>query len=172
MSGDKLAGSRFFVLALVALLVLALAVTMIPRRAAADDYHTMMVWGYVYNSHGAKVAGASVTVTMYDGSTPGVSKSTTTGTMPYGYFAVSFENIVGNMEWHTGNTVQVVAEYPGWAQGVNASAHANGDYISVWENVTLPYEIPQFGGTVGLLITAGLVGVVASVILVWKRQSK
>ena len=150
------------------LAVLVLAATLLPAGSVADDYHTMIICGYVYDDHGTKVAGADVTVTMYSGGNPGVSHSTTTGTMPKGFFSVTFDS----GEWATGNTAQVVAQYHSGAQGVNATLTVNGADMLEWENATLPYEIPQFGSTIGLLLTAGILGVVASVVLVWRHKSK
>lgn len=155
--------------------VLVLAVAVLPSSGAADDNHTMNVRGYVYDNAGRKIANADVTVSMYNGATLVKSNSTTSRASPAGYFSVNFHP----GEWATGNTVLVVAQYQGGLQGVNDSKDADppwtvdGAKFFVWENVTLPYEIPQFGNnTTGLLVTAGLVGVVASVVLVWRRKGK
>jgi hypothetical protein len=153
----------------VVLTVLVLAVAILPSASVADDNHTMQVRGYVYDDHGNKIANADVTVTMYNGLIPGVSKAATSSASPIGYFSVNF----ASGEWATGNTILVVAQHQGGLQGSNDTAPAvDGANFYEWENVTLPYEIPQFGNTTGLLVTAGLVGVVASVALVWRRTAK
>ena len=160
-------GLRSVVVTLSAALgVLVLAIAVLPSASLAADNHTMNIRGYVFDDHGNRIANAQVTVTMYAGATPGVSHTATSGASPKGYFSVNF--LQG--EWATGNTVQVVAQYQGGAQGVNHTLAVNGANFYEWENVTLPYEIPQFGGTTGLLLTAGAIGVVASVVLVWKRE--
>lgn len=152
----------------VVLTVLVLAVAVLPRPSAAADDHPMNVRGYVYNNVGIKVANADVTVTMYNGGTPGVSKTDTSSSSPLGYFSVDFA--VG--DWATGNTIWVIVVYQGAPQGDNHTAIANGNYMYTWENFTSPYEIPQFGNTTGLLLTAGLVGVIAAVAVVWIRKAK
>ena len=153
----------------VVLTVLVMAVAILPSASVADDNHTMNVRGYVYDDHGNKIANADVTVTMYDGETAGVSKTATSGASPKGYFSVNF----ASGEWATGNTILVVAQYKGGLQGSNDTAPpVDGANFYEWENVTLPYEISQFGNMTGLLVTAGLVGVVACVALVWRRTAK
>jgi hypothetical protein len=110
---------------------------------------------------------------MYNGATPGVSKSETSSSSPLGFFSVEF----ASGEWATGNKILVTALYPGNLQGTNGTdalplVIVNGDNFFTWKNVTLPYDIPQFGNMNGLLLTAGLVGVVACVALVWRRKAK
>jgi hypothetical protein len=151
----------------VVLTVLVLAVAILPRPSAADDGHPMNVRGYVYNNMGLKIANADVTVTMYN-VTPGVSKTDTTSSSPLGYFSVDFD--IG--EWATGETILVVVVYQGVLQGYNDTAVANGINMYTWENFTSPYEISQLGNTTGLLMTAGLVGVIAAVGVVWIRKVK
>ena len=151
----------------VVLTVLVLAVAILPSASVAADTHPMNVRGYVYNNVGHKVANADVTVTMYN-VTPGVSKTDTTSSSPLGYFSVDFE--IG--EWATGETILVVVVYQGVLQGYNDTAVANGINMYTWENFTSPYEISQLGNTTGLLLTAGLVGVVAAVGVVWIRKVK
>jgi hypothetical protein len=151
----------------VVLTVLVLAVAILPRPSAASDNHPMNVRGYVYNNVGLKIANADVTVTMYN-VTPGVSKTDTTSSSPLGYFSVDFA--IG--EWATGETILVVVEYQGVPQGYNDTAVANGIYMYTWENFTSPYEISQLGNSTGLLLTAGLVGVIAAVAVVWIRKAK
>ncbi len=159
-------GLRSAVIALSAALgVLVLAAVLVPSASLAADNHTMNIRGYVFDNHGNKIADAQVTVTMYRGATPGVSHSTTSSSSPKGWFNVNF--VEG--EWATGDTVLVVAQYQGGAQGTNHTLAVDGANFFEYENVTLPYEIPQFGSTAGLLVTAGIIGVVASVVLVWKR---
>lgn len=152
----------------IALTILILTVATLPRATVAADNHPLFIRGYVFDNAGHKIAGAAVTVTMYNGATPGVSNATTSSSSPLGYY-----NLIFNAgEWATGNTVQVVAQYHGGAQGLNDTLTANGAYSYQYENVTLPYEIPQFGSTAGLLVAAGLVGLVAAVVLVWRRKVK
>ena len=146
----------------VVLTVLVLAVAILPGASVAAD-QPLNVKGYVYDDHGNKIANADVTVTI-----SGVSKTDTSDSSPLGYFSVIF----APNEWADGNTVQVVAQYQGGTQGLNDTVKAKGTDFYVWENVTLPYEIPQFGNATGLLVTAGLVGVVACVALVWRRTAK
>lgn len=129
----------------------------------------MQVRGYVYDSAGHKIANADVTVTMYNDTTKlSVVKTGTSSSSPLGYFSVDFA--VG--EWATGETITVVAQYQGGSQGVNGTATADGSNMYQQEDVHLTYEIPQFGNTTGLLVTAGLVGIVAAVALVWIRKAK
>jgi hypothetical protein len=163
-------GLRSAIVILSAVLtVLVLAVAILPSASVADDSHPMQVKGYVYDDHGNKIANADVTVTMYNGLVAGVSKTATSSSSPKGFFSVNFA--LG--EWATGNTIQVVAQYQSGTQGLNDTVTANGVNFFQWENVTLPYEIPQFGNnTTGLLLTAGLIGVVAVVALVWRRSAK
>jgi len=161
-------GLRSAIVVLSAVLgFLFLAAAVIPSLSVADDNHTMNVRGYVFDIEGRKIANADVTVTMYNGLIAGVSKTDTSDASPLGYFSVNFNS----GEWATGNTVQVVASYQGGTQGVNQTRTVNGVDFFEWENVTIPYEIPQFGNdTTGLLLTAGLIGVVATVVLVWRRK--
>ena len=152
----------------VVLTALVLAAAILPRPSAAADDHPMNVRGYVYNNAGLKIANADVTVTINNTVLPGVSKTDTTSSTPLGYFSVDFA--VG--EWATGNTVWVSVVYQGVPQGDNHTAIADGTYMYTWENFTSIYEIPQFGNTPGLLLTAGLVGVIAAVAVVWIRKAK
>jgi hypothetical protein len=149
------------------LTVLVLAVAILPRSTSAADDHPMNVRGYVYNNSGHKVPNADVTVTMYNGATPGTSKNDISNSL--GYFSVDFDP----GQWATGNTVRVDVVYNSVPQGYNDTAVVNGVYMWTWENFTSPYEIPQLGNnTTGLLVTAGLVGIVAVVALVWIRKAK
>ena len=156
----------------VVLTMLVMAVAILPSASVADDNHTMNVRGYVIDNHGNKVAGANVTVTMFNGGTEGVSKTATSDVSPKGYFSVNFPS----GDWATGNKIRITAEYKG-LQALNGTdtppvVIVNGNNFYTWKNITFPYEISQFGNMTGLLVTAGLVGVVASVALVWRRTSK
>jgi hypothetical protein len=132
----------------------------------------MNVRGYVYDDHGNNVAGANVTVTMFAGATEGVSKTATSSPSPKGYFSANFPS----GEWATGDKIRITAEYKG-LQALNGTdtppvVIVDGNNFYTWKNVTFPYEIPQFGNMTGLLVSAGLVGMVASVALVWRRKSE
>ena len=151
------------------LVVLVMAVAILPKPTAAADSHPMNVRGYVFDNAGHKIANANVTVSMYNSTTESnLTKTSTSSSSPLGYFSVDF----GVGEWATGETVWVIAEYKGDSQAVNHTATANGIRMFTWENATFPYEIPQFGSMTGLLLTAGLVGVVACVAVVWRRKAK
>ena len=151
----------------VVLTVLVLAVAILPRPSVAGE-HPMNVRGYVFNNAGIKIANADVTVTMYNGGTPGVSLTDTTSSSPLGYFSVDFP--VG--DWANGNTIWVVVVFEGVPQGDNHTAIADETYMYTWENFTSTFEIPQFGNATGLLLTVGLVGIVAAVAVVWIRKAK
>lgn len=153
-----------------ALMVLVLAVAIVPRSSVAADDHPMQIKGYVYDNAGHKVANADVTVTIYSGATPGAFGTDTSDSV--GYFTVDF----AKGQWATGDKVLITAEYKSLqaSNGTDATPVVilNGNNFFAWKNVTFPYEISQLGNMTGLLVTAGLVGVVAAVAVVWRRKAK
>ena len=146
-----------------ALVLLVLAVAFVPAATEAGS-HPKQVRGYVYDQTGRKVADAQVTVTMKDGETQISAKTDTSDST--GYFSCSF----GTTEWYIGNRIVVTATYQS-LQATNSTEVYCDDAFFQWENVTFPYEIPEFGGGfVGLLITGLLLGAVAVGALVFVRR--
>ena len=142
------------------LLLLGFALVMIPSESKGAS-HTKDIRGYVYDAQYRKVEGALVSVTIERAGNP-VTRSGLTNAD--GYFNIQFSNT----EWSPGRTVTVVATYNS-EQTVNSTLVTDNSYFQ-WENATaFSFEIPQFGNAVGLLVTAGIVGVVAIRFLARRR---
>lgn len=142
-------------------MLLLLASLMVPTSAKAAT-HTKDVRGFVYDADYRKIPGASVSVTMLNPGNP-VTKSEPSDST--GWFNIQFLAA----EWDVGVTIRVVATYSSQQSDPNETT-AN-DIIFQWCNATaFEFEIPQFGSAAGLLVTAGIIGVVAVTVLFWKRR--
>jgi len=154
-------GLSFAVVAVFSLLAMAFFAAQSPNVSAADD--PKLVMGYVKDSADRVLVGASITVNIRDDATDGTvlaSKSDTTdGT---GYYSVGFLAT----DWNVGDYVEVISDFSGNQIKVYEEAELLTLPFKQWINITYPYEIPEFGSTVGLIIGGVAIGVVAAVFLV------
>jgi len=144
-----------------AAMLLALAVLMVPAKTEAAT-HTKDVRGYAYDHAYRKIPDAQISVTIQNPGNP-VTKSEPTDAN--GYYNIQFDDA----EWDIGVTISVIATFHSQQSDPNTTACTNAFFQYV--NATaFEFEIPQFGSTVGLLLTAGIIGVVAITVLFWKRK--
>ena len=146
-----------------AAMLFALAMFMVPATTQAAT-HTKDVRGYVYDAQYRTIEGADVTVTMFiSESNPRTVHSELSNAA--GYYNLQFQDA----EWEIGDTIQVIATFSGQQSDPNETAATNAFYQ--WLNATaFEFEIPQFGSTVGLLLTVGIIGVVAVTVMFWRRR--
>lgn len=149
------------VVSAVALSVIVLAAMAMAVGKSSAEVFPKEVRGFVWDSEGRAVEGADVVVTVKDGETERVSYSETTSSI--GFYSLT----VAPDKWDEGNTIEVVAEF-------NGKERPNSTVATLsplqWVNVTFTFEIPEFGGMTGLLVTGGLLGAVAVVALVYFRK--
>ena len=150
-----------------AAMLLVLAMFMVPVTTQAAT-HTKDVRGYVYDADYRKIGGADVTVRMLDSDLNQRSihnELSSSEPSTKGYYNLQFENA----EWEITDTIQVIATYNSQQTDPNTTVATNAFFQ--WLNATaFEFEIPQFGSTFGLLLTAGIIGVVAVTVLVWRRR--
>jgi hypothetical protein len=144
-----------------AALLLGLGLVLFPSETAAAS-HTKDIRGYAYDSQYNRIPNIWITVTVLN---PGNPVSRSEYTDDNGYFNVQF----AATEWNQGRTVRVVATYK-TDQTTNETLILDNTYFQ-WGNATaFSYEIPQFGSTAGMFLTAGVIGVVAVTVMFWKRR--
>jgi hypothetical protein len=104
-----------------------------------------------------------VTVQSLNGTTVLDTKTDTTDAT--GYYAVDFLD----GKWDTGpdGNFTIIATCP---SGQDGNFRPAVDRNIIYLNVTYLFEIPEFGNTVGLLATAGILGGVAAVAVVCVRR--
>jgi parallel beta-helix repeat protein len=122
---------------------------------------TKTVQGQVSDQMDRPLPGAHVSVTIMNGKVVIATKTTTTDAN--GYYVVTFDQD----EWGFGYTIDVTAQY-GEAQQPETIV-ADGSTAQT-ADVQFPFEIPQFGNTLGFLLAGALVGVVAMVFLKRRRR--
>ena len=146
-----------------AALLLAMAMLMVPATTKAAT-HTKDVRGYAYDAAYRPIEGAQVTVTMFiSAGNPRTILSEPTSAL--GFFNIQFQDA----EWEVGDIIQVIASFGGDKSDANETIATNG--FLQWLNATaFEFEIPQFGSTAGLFLTAGLIGVLAVTVLFWRRS--
>jgi hypothetical protein len=143
--------------AVVILWVMLLSVMLaVPATVSADATHPKWVSGYVIDIMGNPQAGWEVSVTI-DGNT----KTETSASD--GFYQVQF----AMTEWTVGSTIYVEATHE--SKQAENDTLADDSFVQV-VNVQYPYEIPQFGGTLGLLIAGAFVAVVSIVLLTDKKR--
>lgn len=114
--------------------------------------HAKTVRGYVWDSVGRDIEGASVLINIKDGESIVSSDSDTTDAN--GFYSVIFNDF----EWDIGNTIEVISMYES-SEEINSTV-ADDSFVQ-WVNVSYTFEIPQFGGGMGLLIAGGFLGAIA-----------
>jgi len=129
--------------------------------ASPTSGFTKKITGIVRDFAGNPLSGANVVVTMMDGETVVSMKSDQTDSN--GTYEVSFPWL----EWDVGYSIEVTAIFNGAEESNSTVADAT---VGQEVNVTYPYEIPQFGSLLGLLLAAALVGVTGVVLLRRRHQ--
>lgn len=158
-------GLSFAVVAVFSLLAMAFFAAQSPNVSAASDPKYVM--GYVKDSADRVLIGASIVVNIRDGATNTTIVSsrsdTTDGT---GFYSVGFLAT----EWNVNDIIEVISDYSGNQIKVYSAATLLTLPFNHWANVTYPYEIPEFGSTVGLIIGGVAIGVVGAVFLVIRKR--
>ena len=112
------------------------------------------VTGYVWDSAGAPLEYADITVNLKNGKL--IKDTQTDATDSSGEYSVSFSSC------EDGWVIEVIATYNS-NQETNSTA-ADSSSLQ-WVNVTFPFEIPVFGNLLGFLIAGGLLGTIVAVSL-------
>lgn len=140
------------VLSATAALIAIASFSFISVPAAAGD-DSLTVFGYVTDGSGDPVVGADVFIEVQSGTYP--SRTATTGSdggyMTSPDFSMS--------EWNTGDVVEVTVTYGGDQEVATGSDDGDG-YLQI--DVVFTTEIPEFGSLAGVLVTMGIVGVIAT----------
>ena len=147
------------------LVVVAVVAMMLSASYASAGPGPKAVRGYIKDNMGNELEGAHVLVEIMVGETTTVRTSDTYDSESDGFYSVLF----GAFDWEIGDNIVVTSTYNSNVEDNSTLADSNAIQ---WVNVTYPYEIPQFGGWVGLAVTGGLVAAVALVILGMPRKQK
>ncbi len=126
-----------------------------PHAVSAADTFPLTVWGYVTDSLGDPVIGASVVIKNND---TGVSLDPII-TIDDGFY----QGNIAETNWTIGDIIYVEASYGG-SNGMNDSVAAYVEGIPIIQiDVTISEAIPEFGTTLGASIAAMIAGAVAIV---------
>lgn len=158
-------GVSFAVVTVFSLLAMAFFMAQSPNVSAATD--PKYVLGYVKDSADRVLVGASITVNIRDDATDGTilsSRSDTTDGI--GYYSVGF----AAGDWNVGDFIEVISDFSGNQIKVYSAATLLTLPFNHWANITYPYEIPEFGSTVGLIIGGVAIGVVGAIFLVVRKR--
>jgi len=152
------------VMAILAPVALLLMVAVVPihvgsRATIAAPIGPLIVDGTVYSSAGSVVNGATVVVTIYNGTTYRGVQSTTSD--PSGFYTVTF----GNSEWDIGYTVFVAAT-KGSDSGLNSTV-VSFDFETI--DVKLGTVIPELGGPAMTALTVSAIGMM---VVVYARRRR
>jgi len=155
--------STIAAMSLCAIALLVASMVVVPGASAAPATHPTQIRGYIWDSAHRPVSGAFVTVQSLNGTTVLDTKTDTTDAT--GYYAVDFLD----GKWDTGpdGNFTIIATCP---SGQDGNFRPAVDRNIIYLNVTYLFEIPEFGNTVGLLATAGILGGVAAVAVVCVRR--
>ena len=138
-----------------------LGLSSIVRAGPVDN---LTIQGTVYDSGGSPLDGADVVVT----------DTTTHVSLDYVSFAGGFYTLTFSAgDWGIGDTIRVVANVLGEEEKVNSSevpADIESDSYAMTIDVHFGTAIPQLGSSVGMMIAAGLVGLVAVVAVGVRRR--
>jgi hypothetical protein len=149
----------------VSLVAIAVVAMMLSASYASAGPGPKAVRGYVKDNVGNELEGAHVLVEILIDSTTTVRTSDTYDSDSNGFYSVLF----GAFDWEVGDTIKVTSTYN---SNVEVNSTTANDKAIQYVNITYPYEIPQFGGWIGLAITGGLVAAVALVIMGMPRKQK
>lgn len=160
---------RYTSLAWKSLLVLPIFMVAVLTVVAGPSYNSarvmdtptgpLTVWGYVYDLGGQPLEGANVVVTIVES---GATASGTTGSDGR-YQAVP--DITAD-KYDLGYTIQVVATYNSAQQSTSVPVDQDmHDFGIAQVDVHYTYEIPEFGGVVGLAFAMLAVCVVALLVI-------
>jgi len=148
---------RFFPVVILFAVVVFSVMLMVPATVSANHNHAKDVTGYVTDIMGNPLPGAAVSVSI-----DGFTHSTTTDSNGF-YQAPQFKN----SDWTMGSTIYVNVTYN--SQPAASTAVADGNPTQQ-VNVQYPYEIPQLGGSLGLLLAGGFVAAISIVLLTDKKR--
>jgi len=158
-------GVSFAVVTVFSLLAMAFFMAQSPNVSAAADPKYVM--GYVKDSADRVLVGASIVVNIRDGaSNTTVLSSKSATTTGAGFYSVGFLPA----EWSVGDIIEVISDYSGNQIKVYSAATLLTLPFNHWANITYPYEIPEFGSTVGLIIGGVAIGVVGAIFLVVRKR--
>jgi hypothetical protein len=137
--------------------VLLAAMLAVPASVSADAPTPKWINGFVMDVMGRHLPNADVSITI-DTTTHSEQADSD------GFYSLQFQTT----EWTIGSVIHIVATYNS-QQATNESATASAAIVQ-WMNVTYPYEIPQFGSPLGLLLAGGFVAAVSIVLLTDKKR--
>jgi type 1 fimbria pilin len=145
--------NRVLVLSATASLFALTSLFLFSSPAAAADL-SLTVHGYVTDSNGDPVVGADVLVEVLSGTYP--TRATTTDGA--GHYQIVTDFTLS--EWNVGDTVRTTVTYGGEPESNTAVADDDG---VVQIDVQLTLAIPEFGSLTGVLVTMGIIGIIATV---------
>jgi hypothetical protein len=154
------------VIAIAAILIALPSIVMLGSDRGEASLFPVNVRGYIMDLAGNKLQGANVTIEIIN-ETSGLTTKTMyyDSTLSSGLYSVTFEGAY----WDPGDTIKVTAKSGG--DTVINQTRANDRPIQ-YVNVTMSFEIPEFGSLFGLSTFVLSVGFVAAVIVVGRRRSK
>lgn len=142
----------------MASLVLVTSMAMAVPKGVSANVGPCIVIGYVTDSAGHPLAGASVVVVIKNGTQTVDTQSGTT--QSDGAYSITVATDV----WKVGYDITATATYNS-AQASNSTVCTGGINTI---NIQYPYEIPQFGSILGFLVAGALIAFVAIVFLMRK----
>lgn len=147
-------------------LVLGAVLASSGQTSAGDG--NKIVRGYIWDSAYRNVSDASVVVTIWD-PTKTVQRASLSDTSDEdGFYSIWF----GPSDWYVGDLIEVVCTYSGNQETNSTTATSSIPLPYQYINITYPFEIPEFGSVVGLILAGGAIGAVAMVALVANQRKR
>ena len=152
---------RIVPVVMVVTVIFAVGMLLAPAMVSAAS-GPKAVAGYVWDNAGNNITGASITVNIRN--LTNVIKATQSDTTDSdGYYAVTFQPA----DWEIGYTIETISTYNS-IQETNSTTATN--YPFQFVNISYPFEIPELGSWVGLVIAGGFLGAVAVVMLTRRKN--
>jgi hypothetical protein len=167
LAGRSVRDPRAIAVLMLMVMVFAIpSVVMVGSKNSEASIFPINVRGYIMDLSGNKLQGANVTVEMVN-ETSGFTTKTLyyDSTTVSGLYSVTFDGAY----WNPGDTIRVTAKYDLDTQ-VNQTTARN--VAMQYVNVTMAVEIPEFGSLFGISTYVLSVGMVASVIILYRRKNR
>jgi hypothetical protein len=165
-SSGKVRITCFTVIATAAL-VLAALLASTGQTSAGDG--SKIIRGWVWDSAYRNVTDASIVVTVWEDSTKTNQRASLADTTDEdGFYSVWF----GPSDWYVGDYIEVIATTNGKQTLNNTTATSSVPLPYQYINITYPFEIPEFGSAIGLILAGCAIGAVATVALVANQRKR
>ena len=166
MASSSRTRATCFTIIATAALVLGAVLSTSGQTSAGDG--NKIVRGYIWDSAYRNVSDASVVVTIWDPTKTVQRASLSETTDEEGFYQIWF----GPSDWYVGDLIEVVCTFSGNQETNSTTAASSIPLPYQYVNITYPFEIPEFGSVVGLILAGGAIGAVAMVALVANQRKR